>query len=201
MKISQEAFDLIVAEEVSSKATYIKKYQTPEWPGASSGVTIAIGYDLGQANKAKIEADWKGLVSDEMLEVMKSCAGVTGVSAKSLTAKVKKQITIPWEKAIEVFENKDIPQWENTVIKALPNTELLSPDQFGALVSLAYNRGASFNNVGGRYQEMRQIKEAMKAKEFNKIPGYFRAMKRLWPNLVGLRNRREHEAKLFEKGL
>ena len=201
MRISQEAFDLIVAEEVTSKATYIKRYQTPEWPGASSGVTIAIGYDLGQATKEKIETDWKGLVPDEMLEIMKSCAGVTGTSARALTARVKKQITIPWEKAIGVFENKDIPQWENTVIKVLPNTEDLTSDQFGALVSLAYNRGASFNNAGGRYREMRQIKEAMKNKEFNKIPGYFRAMKRLWPNLIGLQKRREHEAKLFEKGL
>ena len=87
------------------------------------------------------------------------------------------------------------------VKKALPNTDKLSEDSFGALVSLAYNRGASFSKDGDRYKEMREIKENMANETFDQIPDCFREMKRLWPNMRGLVDRREAEAKLFEAGL
>ena len=48
---------------------------------------------------------------------------------------------------------------------------------------------------------MRAIKEHMANKDFKAIPGEFLSMRRLWPNTLGLRNRREHEAMLFKKGL
>jgi len=198
MKISEAADQLIIEQEVSSKAMYQKKYQKPEWPGASSGVTVGIGYDLGQTSKKDIESDWKGVVDDSMLSIMISCSGVTGESAASLTKKVRDKISITWEQAISVHQDKVLPKWESMVANALPNTDKLNPDQFGALVSLAYNRGTSFSSPGDRYSEMRAIKSAMKNQEFDKIPGYFRSMKRLWPNLKGLRTRREAEAKLFE---
>jgi hypothetical protein len=96
-----------------------------------------------------------------------------------------------------------VPRWATTVRKALPNCDKLSPDCFGALVSLAYNRGASFSLAGERYAEMRAIKAHMAAGEFSKIPGEFRSMKRLWmtPSVRGVAARRDHEALLFQKGL
>jgi hypothetical protein len=48
---------------------------------------------------------------------------------------------------------------------------------------------------------MRIIRDHMASGQFDRIPDEFRSMKRLWPNMVGLRNRRDHEADLFEKGL
>jgi GH24 family phage-related lysozyme (muramidase) len=72
------------------------------------------------------------------------------------------------------------------------------------LVSLAYNRGASFSAPGERFLEMRNIRQHMEAKAFALIPGEFRAMKRIWagdPNLAGLLVRRDAEAALFERGL
>ena len=140
MKISEAADQLIIEQEVSSKATYQKKYQKPEWPGASSGVTVGIGYDLGQTSKKDIESDWKGVVDDSMLSIMISCSGVTGESAASLTKKVRDKISITWEQAISVHQDKVLPKWESMVANALPNTDKLNPDQFGALVSLAFNR-------------------------------------------------------------
>lgn len=198
MKISKAAANLIIEQEVSSKAIYIKKYQRPEWPGASSGVTVGIGYDLGQASPQKIEDDWKGIVDDDMLQVMIGCSGYTGSRGSLKTEQVKNKILITWDQAIKVFEEKDMPSWEAKVAKILPNTNLLTPDQFGVLVSLSYNRGLSFNNSGDRFTEMRAIKAAMTSKQFDKIPAQLRKMKRLWPNLRGLINRREAEAKLFE---
>lgn len=200
--ISQRAIDLIVSCEVSSRKQYEKLYHRPEWPGGNSGVTIGIGYDLGMANRGKIEADWKGRVSDEMLAVMLSCAGIHGDAARPLCTKVRDRIDIPWDLAIDVFMNRDIPEWENTVSRAVPDSRNLPIDCRGALVSLAYNRGAGgFNSDSPRFREMRDMKQHISEKLYSKVPPDFRGMKRLWPDMRGLRERRDAEADLFHRGL
>jgi hypothetical protein len=200
--ISQRAVDLIVSCEVSSRKQYEKLYHRPEWPGGNSGVTIGIGYDLGMASAGKIEADWRGRVNDEMLAVMVSCAGVHGNAARPLCASVRDKIDIPWDIAIDVFLNRDIPEWEGAVSRAVPDSKVLSADCRGALVSLAYNRGAGgFNSTSDRFSEMRAIKQHISEKLYSKVPVDFKGMKRLWPDMKGLRDRRDAEAELFQRGL
>jgi hypothetical protein len=53
----------------------------------------------------------------------------------------------------------------------------------------------------GSRKEMRDIRDAVAAGRINDIPAALRAMKRLWPEGNGLRDRRDREAKLFEEGL
>jgi GH24 family phage-related lysozyme (muramidase) len=75
---------------------------------------------------------------------------------------------------------------------------------FGVLVSLVYNRGTSMTDtsgVPGSRKEMRDIRDAVAAGRITDVPAALRAMKRLWPEGNGLRDRREREAKLFEEGL
>lgn len=199
--ISQKAIDLIVMSEVSSRDYYDKVLHHPEWPGGVSGVTVGIGYDLGYCTVDKLRADWDGKLPDGMISIMERCVGVTGSSAQNLLPSVKSQIDVPWDAAMAVFLQRDIPQWTDTVIKHIPAAQNLSPDSLGALVSLAYNRGASFDNQGQRYREMRDIKAHIQAGELAKVPDDFRAMKRLWPNMRGLRIRRDAEAQLFQDGL
>lgn len=199
-EISQDAIDLIIREEVSSEAVYRKRYTRPEWPGHSSGVTIGIGYDVGYATPAQLRSDWKGLIPDSMITALTRACGVTGESAQPLTKALRSSVNVPWEAAIANFENTVLPRWIRTVKSKLPNADKLSPDCLGALVSLAYNRGPSFNNTGDRYREMRTIRALMSAGSFSGIPAQFRSMKRLWPG-SGLVNRRENEAQLFERGL
>ena len=201
MRSSQAAVDLIVAEEVSSKATYIKKYQRPEWPGGASGVTVGIGYDLGYATAGRIQSDWKNFLTPDVILAMQRCAGVTGVSARNLLASVRPKILVPWEAAMSVFINVDMPKWEALVLKAVPGSDKLPPDCIGVLTSLAYNRGASFSKAGDRYREMRDIRAHIASGEWDKIPGDFKSMKRIWPDVAGLRGRRDREAALFQKGL
>lgn len=202
--ISDAASELIVEQEVSSQKTYTAKYQRPERPGGASGITIGIGYDCGYSTPNQIRADWNGRISATMIEVLATrAAGLTGNAAQSRLGELRSQILVPWEAAISEFNEVEIPRWVGKVKQYLPNTELLPPDCLGALVSLAYNRGPSFNNSGDRYTEMRAIKAAMVAKRFSEIPAQFRSMKRLWntPSMRGLVSRREAEAKLFERGL
>ncbi len=199
LPISLEAIEEIIFEEDSSEWYYNKVFQHPEWPGGMSGITIALGYDLGYATPLKIHQDFDGLIAPDMLQVMVGVSGLTGTAAHNVLARVRQLIVIPWSVALQVFLKRDMPAWIATVRHTLPNTELLNPTCLGVLVSLAYNRGASFGLPGDRYREMRAIKADMSLKHFADIPAQFRSMARLWTG--GVHSRRLREAALFEKGL
>ena len=201
LRSSSDAISLIVASEVTSEAVYTKLYQGPTWPGGESGVTVAIGYDLGYSTSDQIDEDWAPHLPLEMVEALQDCAGITGSAASSHAHELVGKVIVPWDVAMAVFEGRDMPKWEGIVQKALPNTDKLSGDSFGALTSLTYNRGPTFSTPGSRYMEMRAIHQHMAASTFNLIPDDLRAMVRLWPNALGLRIRRDKEADLFAKGL
>jgi hypothetical protein len=201
--ISQDSFDLIVDEEVSGRATYEKKYVHPEKPGGQSGVTVGCGYDCGYSSAATIRSDWGGKIPAAMVEALASCAGIKGDAAFAACERVRESVSVPWEAAIEVFSNVSIPKYMAATRKGLPGYDGLPPDCKGVLLSLVYNRGASFTLPGDRYSEMRAIRAAMISGDLAAIPGELRKMKRLWTakSVRGVALRREHEAKLFERGL
>lgn len=202
MKSSQDAFNLIVTEEDSDRAYYNKHYSHFEWPQGASGPTVGIGYDCGYVTAAELKADWTGIVSDASVAAMLRAVGLKGNAAHAFVQQHGGSVTITWDQAIAEFRDREMPKWEAHVVGALPNTDLLSGDSFGALVSLAYNRGyGGFSLPGARYAEERAIKAHMAAKEFAKIPGEFLSMRRLWPQGGDLWRRRGHEAALFQKGL
>lgn len=201
MRSSKAAVDLIVSEEVSSKARYESHYQRPEWPGGASGVTVGIGYDLGYSTPERVMLDWKDYLPPDVVQAMQSVAGLTGMAARAALAGVRGQILVPWDAAISVFMKIDMPKWESIVLRACPGSEKLPAGCFGVATGLAYNRGASFSKEGDRYTEMRAIRMSIASGEWDKVPGRLRDMKRLWPNVEGLQNRREHEADLWERSL
>lgn len=204
MLIAQKACDFIVRQEVTSQAYYERHYRHPEWPGGASGITIAVGYDLGYATTKKIADDWSHLVPYEMLQAMIACAGVKGDAARALLPRVKAKIDIPWSAAVEVFQGRDIPAWTATVQKAVPNTDKVGALCLGMLVSTAYNRGAGgFNDHTGndRYRELRAIRQHMGLEDYKPVSGEFRSMVRLWPTMKGLRDRYAETAALWDEGL
>ncbi|MCG6207416.1 hypothetical protein LPW26_22440 [Rhodopseudomonas sp. HC1] len=200
-RISQAAFDLIVAAEVSSEKVYEKRYRHPIWPGLKSGVTMAIGYDVGYATRDSLRRDWEDVISSDQLASLMPAVGIKGTAARSWVQRLG-NVDISFAQAIRVHRDRVIPRWVAAVERALgPNTAQLSPDCLGALVSLAYNRGVSFSADGPRYAEMRAVKACVQAGTFAQIPGHLRAMKRLWPGVGGLLKRRDDEAAMFESGL
>ena len=207
MNISKAAYDLILKEEVSSPRIYEKKYRGPIWPGHASGVTIGISYDVGYVTATELRREWQGRISDPMIAALVPCCGVTGKTAQALVSQLRRAglIDVPFEVAKQQFDEVKLPKFERLTARALPNTDKLHPDCFGALVSLTFNRGTSYSiptsrDPQGRYREMRAIRAAMASENFHLIPTWFRDMKRLWPS-SGLAARRENEAKLFERGL
>ncbi|MCW2285927.1 hypothetical protein M2323_003764 [Rhodoblastus acidophilus] len=201
--IAKEAAAFIIASEISSEAAYNAKYTHPIWPGGNSGVTIGIGYDVGTVSAILLASDWAGELAADVVKRLSTSCGVLGPSAAGFLAKFR-DITVPYAVADRVFFKVSLPQFVAHTERALANTAQLHPDSLGALVSLTYNRGASFNKPGDRYREMRAIRDHMADRRFDLIPGELRAMKRIWaglPNLRGLVLRREAEAELFERGL
>jgi GH24 family phage-related lysozyme (muramidase) len=82
---------------------------------------------------------------------------------------------------------------------------LLHPDAQGALVSLVFNRGAAMQ--GDRRREMREVRDAVASttlpteEKLRSIAASILSMKRLWPDTLGLRRRRDAEAKLVEEAI
>jgi len=190
------------AAEVTSRTFYETHYRHPEVPGGQSGVTIGIGYDCGQTTAACIRADWTGKVADSMVERLGETAGLKAARARAVLPRLRSVVDVPWGIALDVFSNTSVPKYLRLCV-SLPHFDELPPDCRGVLLSLVYNRGASFSSEGTRYSEMRAIKQDMAARRFSDIPDRIRSMKRLWttPSVRGVALRREQEALLFEKGL
>jgi hypothetical protein len=142
-------------------------------------------------------------MSDANVETLTAACGVTGPAAKDLLATVG-GVDIPFENAMSVFRDVTLGKTTAQTASFLPNVTHLSGDSLGALVSLVYNRGASFALPGDRFIEMRQIRDDVANLRFEQVPSRIRSMKRLWendPDARGLVKRRELEAVLFEEGL
>ena len=201
LQVSQDAIDLIVTEEDSSQGYYTKHYEHFDWPQGASGPTIGIGYDCGYVTPTEARGDWEGIVDESTITAIVHACGLRSESAHAFVQAYSGSVTISWEEAMKEFSDREIPKWLSRLQAHLPNCEKLSPDSRGALLSLAYNRGTSFDDPGARYAEMRAIKSDMIVSNFADIPGQFLAMRRLWPVGGDLWLRRGHEALLFKRGL
>lgn len=198
---SQAAINLIVNEEDGDKEYYETHYEHWDWPEGASGPTIGIGYDVGYETASSINEAWSPVIGPVRAAVVAKGAGIKGVAAGAWVRAHRDDVAITWDESMAEFTGHELPRWEEIVLAALPNSELLPGDCFGALVSLAYNRGASFNAPGPRDAEMRAIRAHCIAKDWDKIPGEFLSMRRLWPANGDLYKRRGHEAALFSVGL
>ena len=209
--LSLRSRELIVSYETGGKDYYNHVIaERPIWPGGASGVTIGCGYDLGYNSKSDFKDDWRRHLGASDFALLERTIGLTGAAAKTALGKVG-HIRIPWGVALDVFDVTTLPKFTVLTFERLP--ELLDlvnaglhGNCVGALVSLVFNRGASFRKAGDRYREMRAIRQAIQtgtSASLGEIPRHLRDMKRIWRNkgLDGLLARREDEAKLFERGL
>ena len=196
LECSMSSLDQILRFEVGSRKRYEKEFQRPVWPGAASGVTIGIGYDLGMTPKAQMANDWETHLFESELAALLAVQGVTGAPAKKL-AQGLSHVVIPYQAAEEVFYLRTLPKFAASTRAAFPGVEKLPPDAQGMLLSLVYNRGTSLK--GERRTEMAEIARLLRAQDpdVEAIAGQFESMKRLWPDMKGLRDRRQREADII----
>jgi len=197
--LSDRALQLIIDYEVGGGSVYYnKQLKHPCWPGGASGVTIGIGYDLGYNTTGQFTRDWKELLPPTDFNRLTTVLGYKSESARKQVASVK-NIDIPWENALIVFNKNTLPRFIAETIKAFPGADKLHPDAFGALVSVVFNRGAS--TTGPSRVEMFNIQTTIKSGSKNIYPYIAQqilSMKRLWvgKGLDGLLKRRDEEAAL-----
>lgn len=195
--LSPAAFDLIVAFETGGRRAYDRKYQRPVWPGASSGATIGIGYDLGHATKPVILMDWPEHPQQQELP---RGAGITGRAARPVTAQMQHVVTT-FPLAEDVFCRTSVVKYWRMTHRAFGDGFAdLRPNAQGALVSLVYNRGAGMQ--GGAREEMRTMRDrCIPSQDYPCLAQQMRAMKRVWRGKDierGMSTRRDAEAALIE---
>lgn len=206
MKLSDKAVELILQFEIGGSRKYYDKFLArPSWPGGASGVTIGIGYDLGYDKN--FEQEWGDHLSDDAIARLKRTKGLTGRRAQSSISGVR-DIIVPWDAALQVFDNVTLPEYIDQTLKAFPNADSLPDDAFGALVSLVFNRGPLIDNTDRR-KEMKRIREILVMgsdklvdnEDIKEIADQVRSMSRLWPDNSksdnDLHDRRHAEADLI----
>jgi hypothetical protein len=201
--ISKKTYDLIIKHETGGESYYNKALQRPTYPGGQSGVTIGIGYDLGYNTAESFARDWKNKLDAKVFARLHGCLGLKGKAASAKISELK-NISISWESAVEVFNERTLPRFIKLTKTSFPSSDKLNPDAFGALVSIVFNRGGS--TKGPSRVEMKNIKEAIASKPINSelykyIADQIVSMKRLWTGkgLDGLLRRRDEEAAIIRK--
>lgn len=188
------AIDLVIHFEIGSPAYYLQRLQRPIWPGAASGVTLGIGYDLGHQIPTIIRQDWR---RHPHVDELPSASGVTGERAKPL-AQAMRHIHTPLAMASETFAESTVPRYWQMTRRAFPGVDELSPCARGALLSVVYNRGSAM--AGAKRIEMRTIRDrCVPMRDQACIAEQIRAMSRLWRGTsidAGMTRRREAEADL-----
>lgn len=206
LSISQDAKDLIIYAEVTSKKRYEKDLILPILPGGQSGITIGIGYDLGYVSSSDFRAEWKEYIHQFTVEALSAVCGKKGQSAQDVLSSVS-QIRIGWDAAQRQFSEVLLPIFVAQTEQFAPTISKLHPDCRGALVSLIFNRGTALslkNDSQDSRKEMREIVALMKTEDYKSIPLQFESMTRLWegrPKVRGVVLRRRAEAALFARGL
>jgi GH24 family phage-related lysozyme (muramidase) len=195
MNLSTKGIEAIIRWETGGESYYDPN---PEWPGGESGITIGVGWDLGHTHAGETTRAWQGRINDAALALLVSVSSHKGKAAQERLPHVR-HLGISWAAAMAVFQEVTIPTWYLRTLRIYPQVESLPGDCAAALVSLVFNRGPSL--TGERRSEMVRIQELLRAGDHAGIPAQLRAMTRLWPEMKGLRRRREEEADLFEAGL
>jgi len=202
MKLTPEGLQLLLDGEVGGGWKYYEKFCLhPVVPGGkdtNSGITLGIGYDCGAQSTGTFLTEWEDFLSQADLARLLTVVGLRGAEAKRWLP-ILKDITIPWDAALEQFERYSVPRYWAATQQAFPGVTEAPPCVQEALLSLVFNRGPSM--AGARRIEMRFIRIAVAAGQWSQIPVELREMKRLWPDTKGLQNRREAEARHIEIGL
>jgi GH24 family phage-related lysozyme (muramidase) len=171
-----------------------------------SGITIGIGYDLGQVAVDDFVDDWSKYIHPFVIETLSPVTGLQGSAARDKLKDVQ-IVDIKWPDAYKQFIETTLPLFTAETERFCQNVAALSDDSRGALVSLILNRGSAKtlrNDPNDRRKEMRTIAMLMNEQRYSEIPAQFIAMQRLWENnndARGLLTRRVAEAQLFQLGL
>ena len=173
----------------------------PYWPAGKSGVTIGVGWDIGQHTVAELASTWADLDRGDRSR-LEAAAGITGPPAGALLASLK-SLSIPASISRKVLSQSVRAEWYPRTLKIFPGAEALPAEVQVALVSVLFNRGpgvgrepdwANATQVDARW-EIREIRIDVRDRDMFALYAHLDTMKRLWeeagPRGVPLRRRAE----------
>ena len=177
----------------------------PYWPKGVSGITIGVGWDLGQHSAGELEATWSKLPQAD-IDRLRPAARKTGSAASALLPQLK-TVSIPRDIALDVLAVGVRGTYFPATARAFPGFELLPTGAQVALISVVFNRGAAMGRdpnwlkameVDQRW-EMRRFRDDVQRRDMYAIYAHLGTMKRLWQtgNQTGLVTRRRDEQKLI----
>src|SRR6266498_4516281 len=115
-KISSEALQLILKAEGLD--------QPGNWPGGTSGITIGIGYDLGNITVDRFESDWGDVLPASQIQRLREVIGLRGIKAKNRAPELT-DIKIKRADAEKVFAERTIPLEQTKTQLAFPGFDKL----------------------------------------------------------------------------
>jgi len=188
--------------EVAGPSEYRQRYAKPCWPGAISGITIGIGYDLQFVSEQQFRTDWGDRLPPDALDRLATVTAVVGSAAR--LAQVR-DVSIPLTTAVAVLMSRTLPRFIELTRGIYPRVDTVSPPRCTALVSLVYNRGPRLEDrdpIKEDRREMRTIRDLLASGDVDAVADQFDAMTRLWNSqqLSGLVKRRRDEATLWRSG-
>jgi hypothetical protein len=188
--------DLLVRWEVSSQQAYVRRWQSPIWPGGASGITWGIGYDGGHQSGPTILREWAAHAEAPRLS---TTAGITGERARAALPAYR-DIVVPWRMAVDVLEASSIPRYRAAARRAYGrHFDSAPPGVQCALISETYNRGEGM--AGSRRAERREIRDrCLPAGDAECVAAQLEASCRVWASDPqtgpGLCARRRDEARV-----
>lgn len=192
--------DLLVRWEITSEQAYVRRYQSPIWPGGASGITWGVGYDGGHQSAPTILREWGAHAAAPRLA---TTSGITGEPARAALPRYR-DIVVPWAMAVDVLEASSIPRYRAAARRAYGrHFDAAPPGVQCALTSETYNRGEAM--AGSRRAERREIRDVcLPAGDAECTARQLEASCRVWAadtqNGPGLCARRRDEARAARAG-
>lgn len=192
--------DLLVRWEITSESAYVRRYQSPIWPGGASGITWGVGYDGGHQAAPVILREWAAHAGAPRLS---TTSGLIGQPARAALPGYR-DIVVPWAMAVDVLEASSIPRYRAAARRAYGrHFDAAPPGVQCALTSETYNRGEAM--AGSRRAERREIRDrCLPARDAECVAQQLEASCRVWAadeiNGPGLCNRRRSEAAVIRAG-
>lgn len=209
-KLNTDGVAFIAKEETGGLQYYEMVTRWPNYPGAESGITIGVGYDLRFNTETDFREFWGKYLPASYLEELSKDIGVRG--SKKRAEELKSMgIDVPFKSAWPVFNGLTLPRFYSETKSIYSSIDSLPDLCRSVLVSIVYNRGPSLN--GSTRKEMKEIQQILNRADnsslgklgkiaiLEEVEDQILSMKRLWNPGSGLIKRRQSEANLWRKGL
>jgi hypothetical protein len=194
--LKQSADFLIAAENVPLH---------PYWPSGDSGITIGVGWDLGQHGRTDLLTVWHALGPISLAKLAE--ASNKKAHPAVLLLPDLKSIDVPRDLSLAVFRKSLEDDYYPTTIKLFPGVEKLPTEVQVALISVVFNRGAVLGHDPDwetateldRRWEIRRLRGDVQRGDTFAIYVRLGTMKRLWEKSGprGLLYRRRDEQHLI----